>query len=113
MPRTQSSVEDRLEQLERTETFPSPPDFAEHAQVPRSDVRIVEDNVVVIATADADLRTGAAVALEHVVVPRENLDPDHLLHWIASMKRLASPRALSYATPRMVSFDTKASFERS
>ena len=32
MPRTQSSVEDRLEQLERTETFPSPPDFAEHAQ---------------------------------------------------------------------------------
>ena len=33
MPRTQSSVEDRLEQLERTETFPSPPDFAEHAQV--------------------------------------------------------------------------------
>ena len=33
MPRTQSSVEDRLEQLERTETFPPPPDFAEHAQV--------------------------------------------------------------------------------
>ena len=33
MPRTQSSGEDRLEQLERVETFPPPPDFAGHAQV--------------------------------------------------------------------------------
>ena len=33
MPRTQSSVEDRLEHLERVEEFPPPPDFAERAQV--------------------------------------------------------------------------------
>jgi acetyl-CoA synthetase len=34
MPRTQSSIEDRLEQLERVGTFPPPSDFAGHAQVP-------------------------------------------------------------------------------
>jgi len=33
MPRTQSSVEDRLEHLGRVAEFPPPPDFAEHAQV--------------------------------------------------------------------------------
>jgi hypothetical protein len=33
MPRTQSSAEDRLEQLERAGEFPPPPNFAEHAQV--------------------------------------------------------------------------------
>ena len=32
MPSTQSSVEDRLEQLERVEEFPPSPDFAQHAQ---------------------------------------------------------------------------------
>ena len=33
MPRTQPSVEERLEQLLKTEEFPPPPDFAAHAQV--------------------------------------------------------------------------------
>src|ERR1700749_3440542 len=33
MPRTQSSGENRPEQLERVEEFAPPPDFAEHAQV--------------------------------------------------------------------------------
>src|SRR6266480_4164774 len=33
MPRTQSSVEERLEQLLQTEEFPPPPEFAAHAKV--------------------------------------------------------------------------------
>ena len=33
MPRTQSSVEERLEQLLQTEEFPPPPDFAARAKV--------------------------------------------------------------------------------
>ena len=33
MPRTQSSVEERLEQLLQTEEFPPPPEFAARAKV--------------------------------------------------------------------------------
>ncbi len=50
---------------------------AGHAQVLRGDVGIVDDHVVVVGAADADVVALAAVARDDVAVPRQDFDPDH------------------------------------
>src|SRR5439155_12930801 len=68
---------------------------AEDAEVLRRDVGIVDQHVIRIGAADADLGTGATVPGHDLPVARQNLDPDHLCHWIASRKRWVSATALS------------------
>lgn len=80
--------------------------------------RIVEDHVIVIGAADADLVAVAAMAMHHIMVPGQDLDPHHRLphhrpHCTASAKPRLSAMALSKLTPSSVSRETSASVLRS
>ena len=49
---------------------------AKHAQVLCCDVRVVDDNLVAVATADPHLRAGDAEAGSDLAVARQDLHPD-------------------------------------
>lgn len=61
--------------------------IVKHLDVPRRHVGIVEDDVVVVAAADAELARVDAEAPGDVAVTGENLDPDHLTTCRPSRKR--------------------------
>jgi hypothetical protein len=68
---------------------------AKDAQVLCRDIGIVDDDVVVVAAADARLRTGDAEAGRYVAVTRQDFHPDHLVACTALRKRLLSAMASS------------------
>src|SRR6185436_12679385 len=68
---------------------------AKHAQMLRGDVGIVDDDVVVIAAADARLRSGDPETRGNIAVTRQYFHPDHLLVCTDCRKRLPSATASS------------------
>jgi hypothetical protein len=66
-----------------------------HPEVPRGDVGIIEDDVVVIAAADAELGRIDPEARGDVAMAGKDLDPDHLTTCRASRKRWPSLTASS------------------
>src|ERR1700676_615025 len=54
---------------------------------------IVDHHVILVAAADLYLRADEAETGRHVAVARQDLDPDHLVHWTASRKRRPSAMA--------------------
>ena len=49
------------------------------AQMVGSDVRIVDHDIVVVATSDADFRAVAAVPCDDFAMASQDLDPDHFM----------------------------------
>ena len=71
--------------------------IAPDAHMPRRDIGIVEDEVIVIAAPDRDrgLGAGEAVPGGNVAMPRQHLDPDHRVH-CHRLARKRRPSAMAF-----------------
>ena len=68
---------------------------AKHAQMVGSDIGIVDNDIVVVAAADACFSSRDPESRRDVALARQDFDPDHLTTCSASRKRLPRPMASS------------------